>query len=189
MITEERNKYVKLKQIASQTITELMEQVKVLENETEIQRSVVIHKDRCVRAVKRKAEVYMCERHIDKVKNTFWCRKMRHTQDVRPVQYHLAALNSHHTFSQVVDLHLIFLFCSRTLTKARMKLSNSCKVRDKLQNSISKVAPSSLLQADVLKYRETVVCRKCWACWNVLEMCIRVVKPRLAVEFRRQIKL
>ncbi|KAM7367067.1 hypothetical protein PAMP_014992 [Pampus punctatissimus] len=45
MIMEEKSKYVKLKQISSQTITELMEQVKVLENETEIQRSIVINKD------------------------------------------------------------------------------------------------------------------------------------------------
>lgn len=48
MITEEKTKYVRLKQIASQTITELMEQLKVLENETEIQRSIVVNKDRCV---------------------------------------------------------------------------------------------------------------------------------------------
>ncbi|KAM7378172.1 hypothetical protein PAMA_013188 [Pampus argenteus] len=48
MIMEEKSKYVKLKQISSQTTTELMEQVKVLENETEIQRSIVINKDRCV---------------------------------------------------------------------------------------------------------------------------------------------
>ncbi|XP_053170112.1 coiled-coil domain-containing protein 146 [Scomber japonicus] len=73
MITEEKNKYVKLKQISSQTITELMEQVKVLENETEIQRSIVINKD-------------------------------------------------------------------RSLTKAHMKISNSCKTRDRLRNYISKVA-------------------------------------------------
>ncbi|XP_068442723.1 coiled-coil domain-containing protein 146 isoform X2 [Clinocottus analis] len=46
MITEEKNKYVNLKQISSQAITELMEQVKVLENESEIQRSIVINKDR-----------------------------------------------------------------------------------------------------------------------------------------------
>ncbi len=49
MIMEEKNKYVKLKQIASQTITELTEQVKVQENETEIQRTIVINKDRCAR--------------------------------------------------------------------------------------------------------------------------------------------
>ncbi|XP_074482320.1 coiled-coil domain-containing protein 146 isoform X3 [Sebastes fasciatus] len=46
MITEEKNKYVKLKQVASQTITELTEQVKVLENETEIQSTIVNNKDR-----------------------------------------------------------------------------------------------------------------------------------------------
>lgn len=49
MITEEKEKYVNLKQIASQSIAELREQVKVLGNETEIQRSIVINKDRCVR--------------------------------------------------------------------------------------------------------------------------------------------
>lgn len=46
MMTEEKNKYIKLKQIASQTITELTEQVKVQENEAEIQRTIVINKDR-----------------------------------------------------------------------------------------------------------------------------------------------
>ncbi|XP_042367077.1 coiled-coil domain-containing protein 146 [Plectropomus leopardus] len=73
MITEEKNKYIKLKQIASQTITELTEQLKVLENETEIQRTIVINKDRSV-------------------------------------------------------------------TKARISISNSMKMRDKLRNDISKVA-------------------------------------------------
>ncbi|XP_068163606.1 coiled-coil domain-containing protein 146 [Antennarius striatus] len=73
MIVEEKNKYVKLKQVASQTITELTEQVKVQENETEIQRAVITNKD-------------------------------------------------------------------RLLTKARMKLSNCSKTRDKLRNDISKVA-------------------------------------------------
>nr|XP_046235156.1 coiled-coil domain-containing protein 146 isoform X2 [Scatophagus argus] len=73
MIMEEKNKYVKLKQIASQTVTELTEQVKVQENEMEIQRSIVINKD-------------------------------------------------------------------RSLTKARVKICNSSKMRDKLHNDISKVA-------------------------------------------------
>ncbi|XP_038594903.1 coiled-coil domain-containing protein 146 [Micropterus salmoides] len=73
MIMEEKNKYVKLKQMASQTITELEEQAKVQENEMEIQRTIVINKD-------------------------------------------------------------------RSLAKARMKISNSSKTRDKLQNDISKVA-------------------------------------------------
>ncbi|XP_076009275.1 coiled-coil domain-containing protein 146 [Genypterus blacodes] len=72
LIMEEKNKYVGLNQIASQTITELMEQIKVLENENEIQRSIAINKD-------------------------------------------------------------------RSLTKAHMKLSHSCKMRDKLRNDISKV--------------------------------------------------
>uniref|UniRef100_UPI0037E79539 coiled-coil domain-containing protein 146 n=1 Tax=Semicossyphus pulcher TaxID=241346 RepID=UPI0037E79539 len=70
-LMEEKNKCVKLKQIASQTITELTEQVKVLENETEIQRTIAINKD-------------------------------------------------------------------RSLTKARMKISNISKMRDKLHNDISK---------------------------------------------------
>lgn len=43
---DEKNKYINLKHIAAHTITELMEQLKVLENETEILRSVVINKDR-----------------------------------------------------------------------------------------------------------------------------------------------
>lgn len=53
MITEEKNKYVGLKQIASQTTTELTEQIKVLENETEIQRTIVINKGRCVHSFRR----------------------------------------------------------------------------------------------------------------------------------------
>ncbi|XP_023141559.2 coiled-coil domain-containing protein 146 [Amphiprion ocellaris] len=46
MIMEEKNKYVQLKQIASQTITELTEQIKLLENEKEIQRTIIINKER-----------------------------------------------------------------------------------------------------------------------------------------------
>lgn len=49
MIMEEKNKYVNLKQFASQTITELTEQIKLQENETEIKRAIVANKDRCVR--------------------------------------------------------------------------------------------------------------------------------------------
>ncbi|XP_029317440.1 coiled-coil domain-containing protein 146 isoform X2 [Cottoperca gobio] len=55
MITEEKNKYVKLKQIASQTTTEMTEQVKVLENETEIQRTIVINKDRSLTKARMKS--------------------------------------------------------------------------------------------------------------------------------------
>nr|XP_057934599.1 coiled-coil domain-containing protein 146 isoform X4 [Doryrhamphus excisus] len=72
-IAEEKKKYVKLKQIASQTLTELLEQVKVLENELEIQKSIAIRKD-------------------------------------------------------------------RLLTKVHMKISKSCKIKDKLRNNIDKVA-------------------------------------------------
>ncbi|KAM9327651.1 coiled-coil domain-containing protein 146 [Pholidichthys leucotaenia] len=46
MIIEEKNKYISLKEITSQTITELTEQMKVLENEMEIQRTIVVNKDR-----------------------------------------------------------------------------------------------------------------------------------------------
>ncbi|XP_003450790.2 coiled-coil domain-containing protein 146 isoform X3 [Oreochromis niloticus] len=73
MVMEEKKKYVKLKQMASQTITELTEQIKVLENESEIQRTIAINKD-------------------------------------------------------------------RGLSKARMKISNTSKTRDKLRNDISKAA-------------------------------------------------
>ncbi|XP_030004185.1 coiled-coil domain-containing protein 146 [Sphaeramia orbicularis] len=73
MIMEEKQKYVKLKQVASQTITELSEQFKVLENETEIQRTIVINKE-------------------------------------------------------------------RLLTKAGKKISQSCRMREKLRNDISKVS-------------------------------------------------
>ncbi|XP_040029587.2 coiled-coil domain-containing protein 146 isoform X1 [Gasterosteus aculeatus] len=54
MITEEKNKYVGLKQIASQTTTELTEQIKVLENETEIQRTIVINKGRSLTKARMK---------------------------------------------------------------------------------------------------------------------------------------
>lgn len=46
MVTEEKNKYVRLRQITVQTIAELKEQLKVKENEAEIQRSLVASKDR-----------------------------------------------------------------------------------------------------------------------------------------------
>ncbi|XP_024861443.1 coiled-coil domain-containing protein 146 [Kryptolebias marmoratus] len=46
VLMEEKNKYVRLKEIASQTITELTEQIKVLENEMEIHRTIAVSKDR-----------------------------------------------------------------------------------------------------------------------------------------------
>ncbi|XP_037098451.1 coiled-coil domain-containing protein 146 [Syngnathus acus] len=73
VITEEKNKYVKLKQIASQTIAELTEQAMVLENELEIRKNIVTEKD-------------------------------------------------------------------SLLSKAQKKVSNCCKIREKLRNNISKVA-------------------------------------------------
>ncbi|KAM9772198.1 coiled-coil domain-containing protein 146 isoform 2-T3 [Syngnathus typhle] len=73
VITEEKNKYVKLKQIASQTIAELTEQAMVLENELEIRKNIVTEKD-------------------------------------------------------------------SLLSKAQKKVSNCCKIREKLRNNINKVA-------------------------------------------------
>lgn len=46
MIAEEKNKYIRLRQITVQTIAELKEQLKLQENEAEIQRSLVVSKDR-----------------------------------------------------------------------------------------------------------------------------------------------
>lgn len=45
---EEKNNYVRLKQIASQTSSELTEQLNILENKMKIQRSIADSKDRCV---------------------------------------------------------------------------------------------------------------------------------------------
>lgn len=46
MVTEEKNKYVRLRQMTVQTVSELKERLKVQENEAEIQRSLVVSKDR-----------------------------------------------------------------------------------------------------------------------------------------------
>lgn len=46
MIVKEKNKYVGLRQITVQTIAELKEQLKLQENEAQIQRSIVISKDK-----------------------------------------------------------------------------------------------------------------------------------------------
>lgn len=45
-MTEEKNKYVRLRQMTVQTVSELKERLKVQENEAEIQRSLVVSKDR-----------------------------------------------------------------------------------------------------------------------------------------------
>nr|XP_020455145.1 coiled-coil domain-containing protein 146 isoform X2 [Monopterus albus] len=67
MIMEERNKYVNLKEIASQTITELMEQLKVLENEAEIQQTIVINKDRSL--TKAHMKISSSSKMKDKLRN------------------------------------------------------------------------------------------------------------------------
>ncbi|XP_024913199.1 coiled-coil domain-containing protein 146 isoform X2 [Cynoglossus semilaevis] len=78
MITEEKTKYVRLKQIASQTITELMEQLKVLENETEIQRSIVVNKDRSL--TKSRMKLSNCSTMRDKLRNNISKVAWKHHQ-------------------------------------------------------------------------------------------------------------
>ncbi|XP_074554151.1 coiled-coil domain-containing protein 146 isoform X2 [Halichoeres trimaculatus] len=67
VIMEEKNKYVRLKEIASQTIAELMEQFKVLENEREIQRSIAINKDRSL--IKARMKMSHVSKLRDKLRN------------------------------------------------------------------------------------------------------------------------
>ncbi|XP_034529312.1 coiled-coil domain-containing protein 146 isoform X2 [Notolabrus celidotus] len=67
MIMAEKNKYVKLKEIASQTITELAEQDKVLENEKEIQRTIAINKDRSL--TKTHMKISNISKMRDKLRN------------------------------------------------------------------------------------------------------------------------
>ncbi|XP_049617191.1 coiled-coil domain-containing protein 146 [Syngnathus scovelli] len=67
VITEEKNKYVKLKEIASQTIAELTEQAMVLENELEIQKNIVTQKDSLLSKVQKK--VSNCCKMREKLRN------------------------------------------------------------------------------------------------------------------------
>ncbi|XP_037616680.1 coiled-coil domain-containing protein 146 isoform X4 [Sebastes umbrosus] len=78
MITEEKNKYVKLKQVASQTITELTEQVKVLENETEIQSTIVNNKDRSL--TKTHMKISNSSQMRDKLRNDICEVSLKHHQ-------------------------------------------------------------------------------------------------------------
>ncbi|KAM6961829.1 coiled-coil domain-containing protein 146 [Tautogolabrus adspersus] len=78
MIMEEKNKYVKLKKIASQTITELMEQVKVLENETEIQRTIAVNKDRSL--TKARMKIAYISKMRDKLHNDITKAAWKHHQ-------------------------------------------------------------------------------------------------------------
>ncbi|XP_077450586.1 coiled-coil domain-containing protein 146 isoform X1 [Stigmatopora argus] len=53
-IAEEKNKYIRLKQTASQAIAEAMEHAKVLENQLEIQKCIVTKKDKLLNKVQKK---------------------------------------------------------------------------------------------------------------------------------------
>ncbi|XP_061770288.1 coiled-coil domain-containing protein 146 [Nerophis ophidion] len=66
-ITEEKNKYVKLKQVASESLAELLEQVEVLENQLQIQKGVVSRKDRLLKKVDMK--ISKSSRMKDKLRN------------------------------------------------------------------------------------------------------------------------
>ncbi|XP_036978375.1 coiled-coil domain-containing protein 146 isoform X1 [Acanthopagrus latus] len=78
MIMEEKNKYVKLKQIAAQTIAELKEQVKVQDNELEIQRTIVINKDRSL--TKAHMKISNSSKLRDKLRNDISKVSWKHSQ-------------------------------------------------------------------------------------------------------------
>uniref|UniRef100_A0A671Z1W4 Coiled-coil domain containing 146 n=1 Tax=Sparus aurata TaxID=8175 RepID=A0A671Z1W4_SPAAU len=78
MIMEEKNKYVKLKQIASQTIAELREQAKVQDNELEIQRTIVINKDRSL--TKAYMKISNSSKLRDKLRNDISKVTWKHSQ-------------------------------------------------------------------------------------------------------------
>lgn len=125
MITEEKNKYVKLRQIASQTAAELTEQVKVHENESEIQRGIVISKDRCVEGL----FLFICLTVIDTdAGREAQTSTLKHCNSLATHAF----VSSHCHFPD-------FPLPTRSLAKARMKISSSSRKRDKLRNDISKV--------------------------------------------------
>ncbi|XP_008399192.1 coiled-coil domain-containing protein 146 isoform X2 [Poecilia reticulata] len=64
---EEKNKYARLKQIASQTISELTEQLNILENEMKIQRSIADSKDRLL--TKTRMKVSSSSKMREKLRN------------------------------------------------------------------------------------------------------------------------
>ncbi|TMS02944.1 Coiled-coil domain-containing protein 146 [Larimichthys crocea] len=78
MIMEEKNKYVNLKQFASQTITELTEQIKLQENETEIKRAIVANKDRSLTKARMKVAHHSQTR--DKLQNDICKVAWKHRQ-------------------------------------------------------------------------------------------------------------
>ncbi|XP_043964551.1 coiled-coil domain-containing protein 146 isoform X17 [Gambusia affinis] len=79
---EEKNKYVRLKQIASQTTSELTEQLNILENEMEIQRSTADSKDRLL--IKARMKVSSSSKMREKLRNEIskftWKRHQVHQQ-------------------------------------------------------------------------------------------------------------
>ncbi|TKS90704.1 Coiled-coil domain-containing protein 146 [Collichthys lucidus] len=78
MIKEEKNKYVNLKQFASQTITELTEQIELQENETEIKRAIVANKDRSLTKARMKVAHHSQMR--DKLRNDISKVAWKHRQ-------------------------------------------------------------------------------------------------------------
>ncbi|XP_047245809.1 coiled-coil domain-containing protein 146 isoform X3 [Girardinichthys multiradiatus] len=74
---EEKNRYVRLKQIASQTISELSEQLNILENEMEIQRSIADTKDRLLTQAHMKVSnsSKMRERLHNEISKLTWKRQ------------------------------------------------------------------------------------------------------------------
>ncbi|TKS90911.1 Coiled-coil domain-containing protein 146 [Collichthys lucidus] len=78
MIKEEKNKYVNLKQFASQTITELTEQIELQENETEIKRAIVVNKDRSLTKARMKVAHHSQMR--DKLRNDISKVAWKHRQ-------------------------------------------------------------------------------------------------------------
>ncbi|XP_056879026.1 coiled-coil domain-containing protein 146 [Takifugu flavidus] len=100
MVTEEKNKYVRLKQMTVQTVSELKEQLKVQENEAEIQRSLVVSKDRSL--TKAHVKINNSSKTRDKLRNdiskmALKCRQI--SQDFEDNELELARLG------QMIKLH------------------------------------------------------------------------------------
>ena len=133
MIMEEKTKYVQLKEITSQTITELTEQIKVLENEMEIQRTIAINKDRCVHV----SPDLSVDFHN---KSLILLQQIWHSSRLQCL-FLLMFVGKTRQCQLCISGYVISLLhvFSRSLTKARMKVSNSSKIRDKIRNLISKV--------------------------------------------------
>lgn len=139
MFMEEMNKYIKLKQVTSQTITELKEQFKVLENETEIQRTIVINKDRSVTKARMKIS------HNSKIRD-----KLRN--DISKVAWKLQQINQEFDDNK---LELVKLTQMNNLQeKALLDLNKSHEVAVQRRNSLG----IQLLEHDevLLSYYEKV---------------------------------